>query len=782
MADPVASRKETFPSGIAGVSLGQVEREIPADEPPPLPPNDALQVIGRHAPRQNGRAKVTGAIRFTVDVSLPGMLHAHVLRSPHAHAQVLSLDASGALQHPGVRAVLSIADPAKGSAAATLRYVGAPVAAVAAVSDRAAREALELFAVRYRPLPFVVDMERARQADSPTVHDSESVPQGSPGGYPAPAGLPVAGNVRGPAVAHRGDVAQGFDQAEVIVEEEFTTQVQTHCCAETHAVVADWRGDGLTVYLSTQYTAGVQHELAQEFDLPLNKVRVIVDAMGGGFGSKNTLGNYGRMAVSLSRMAKAPVRLALDRHEEHLDTGNRPATRQRLRVGARRDGTLTAISLASYGTAGVGLGAGVGNFAQGLYACPNFEGAQHDVFINAGPASAMRAPGNTQGAWAMEQVVDMLAERIDLDPLVLRDRIDPSPVRREERRIGAQRIGWERRHPPGSEAGHVKRGIGVAQSLWGANVQLTSSCEVRLHRDGSVEALSGVQDIGTGISTVIAQVVAEELGLRPEQIAVRIGDTDFPPGPPSHGSRTTASITPPARTAAWRVKQALLQEAAPALGAQPRELEMRGGQVAVRGDPSRSMSLRAAAAHLRSERISAVATRSDDYGGFGHRMGDAAQARNDLGGVQFAEVAVDTQTGIVRVERVVAVQDCGRPMNPLQLESQIEGGVLMGVSYALYEERLMDAATGRMVNPDLEMYKILGAGDVPRIETVVLENYQGCSATDAYGVAEPANMATAAAIGNAFYNATGVRMRSLPMTPATVLAALESSGKTGAGR
>lgn len=782
MTEPAASRKELFPAGIAGVSLGQVEREVPADEPPPLPPNDALRVIGRNAPRQNGRAKVTGAIRFTVDVNLPNMLHACVLRSPHAHAQVLSLDARAALHHPGVRAVLNIADPAKGDAAATLRYAGAPVVAAAADSERAARDALELVAVRYRALPFVVDMERARQGDAPAVHNGGSMPQGSPSGYPAAPGLPVAGNVRGPAVARRGDVATGFEQADVVVEGEFTTQVQTHCCAETHAVVADWRADGLTVYISTQYTAGVQHELAQEFGLPLSKVRVIVDAMGGGFGSKTTLGNYGRIAVSLSRTAKAPVRLVLDRREEHLDTGNRPATRQRLRLGARRDGALTAISLESYGTAGVGLGAGVGNFAQGLYACPNFESAQYDVFINAGPASAMRAPGNTQGAWAMEQIIDTLAERLGVDPLILRDRIDPSPVRREERRIGAQRIDWQRRHLPGVDRGTVKRGIGVAQSLWGANVQLTSSCEVRLHRDGSVEVLSGVQDIGTGISTVLAQVVAEELGLRPEQIVVRIGDTDFPPGPPSHGSRTTASITPPARTAAWKVKQALLREAAAAMGVRAQDLEMREGQVAVRGDPSRSMSLRAASAQLRSERLSAVATRSDDYCGFAHRMGDAAQARHDLGGVQFAEVAVDMQTGIVRVERVVAVHDCGRPMNPRQLESQIQGGVLMGVSYALFEERLLDAATGRMVNPDLEMYKILGAGDVPEIETVVLEHYQGCSATDAYGIAEPSNLATAAAVGNAFYNATGVRMRALPMTPAAVLAALEAAGKAGPGQ
>jgi xanthine dehydrogenase YagR molybdenum-binding subunit len=253
--------------------------------------------------------------------------------------------------------------------------------------------------------------------------------------------------------------------------------VQTHCCLEPHGIVADWRPDGLTVYMSTQYTTGVRHELAEAFGLPLNRVCVVVSATGGGFGSKSTLGAYGRVAVELSRRTQSPVRLVLDREEEQMDAGNRPGTRQRLRIGAKRDGTLTAVSLVSYGTAGVALGAGVGFNAEALYECPNFEGAQHDVFINAGPGCAMHAPGNTPGAYGLEQAVDELAERLGIDPLALRDRIDSSPVRREERRIGAERIGWQHRHAPGADSGPIKRGIGMAQSIWMANVQINSSCE-----------------------------------------------------------------------------------------------------------------------------------------------------------------------------------------------------------------------------------------------------------------------------------------------------------------
>jgi xanthine dehydrogenase YagR molybdenum-binding subunit len=763
---------EIFPSGIASVGLGTVERQISADEPPALPSNNLLSVIGKSFPRPNGRAKVTGAVHFTVDISLPGMLHARVLRSPLPHAIVRSIDTSAAERHPGIRAILPIVDPANPKDA-TLRYIGAPVAVVAAVSMAAAEEALHLIHVDYQALPFVADLDKARDPASPLVHDAMSAPPGHPSGFPAAANLPLNGNVRGPSIARRGDVGKGFAEADAVVEAEYSTNVQTHCCIEPHAIVADWRAEGLTVYMSTQFTAGVRDEIAETFGLPLARVRVVVDAMGGGFGSKSSLGNFGRFAIELSRRTKVPVKLFLDREEEQMDAGNRPGTWQRLRIGAKRDGSLTAISLKSYGTAGVTLGAGVGNNAEALYACPNFEGAQHDVFINAGPGCAMRGPGNTPGAFGLEQTIDDLAEKLGMDPLLLRDRIDPSAVRREERRIGAELIGWRRRHAPGTDSGQVKRGLGVAQSLWGANVQTNAACEVRIMRDGSVEVLSSVQDIGTGITTVLAQTVAETLGLRPDQITVRIGDTEFPPGGPSYGSRTTASVTPPARIAAWRVQQELFREASLLLNASADDLIAREGKILVRSDPSRSIAFEDAAAHLRTDRIAAIATRSDDYGGFRRRVGaDAALAQQDLGGVQFAEVAVDMETGIIRVVRVVAVQDCGRPMNPRQIESQVQGGVLMGISYALFEDRILDQATGRMVNPNLEQYKLVGSRETPKIDVVVLENYQGQSATDAYGIAEPANIATAPAIANAVYNAIGVRLRSLPMTPAPVLTAL----------
>jgi xanthine dehydrogenase YagR molybdenum-binding subunit len=783
MASDAGLREQRYPSGIVGVSVGEIARQVPSDEPPPLPPNSELRQIGKAVPRINARAKVTGAARFTVDVKLPGMLYGRLLRSPHPHARIVSIDTSAAARLAGVRAVHVITDAVgsavetapQGATASSPRalYVGAPIAAVAALTPDAAEAALKLIDVKYEVLPFVVDMEEARKNGAPLVFQGPVSGEGFAGGSPAGGNVPQQGNVRGPVkTGARGDIAVGFAESVVIAEGEFRTQVQTHCCMETHGLVADWRADGLTVYMSTQYTTGVRNDLARLFGLPRSRVRVVVEAIGGGFGSKSQAGNYARAAVALSRAARAPVRLVLDRREEQLDTGNRPATFQRLRIGSRRDGSLSAISLYAYGTAGTGVGAGVGNIAQSMYQCPNFDISQYDIFTNAGPGCAMRAPGNVPGAFALEQVVDELAEKLELDPLALREIIDASPVRREERRIGAERIGWSSRHRPGTDAGPIKRGIGMAQSFWGANVQTNASCEVRILRDGSVDVLSGVQDIGTGIGTVLAQVVAEELGLTPEDITIRIGDTDFPEGPPSYGSMTTASITPAARNAAYQVLQALLRTVAPSLQAAPEDLVARDGRIVWRTDAARGVSFREAAAKLRTDRISAVAGRSDDYGGFRHKAGDSASAQNDLGGVQFAEVAVDTETGIVRVERFVAVQDCGRPMNPLQIESQIHGGVLMGISYALFEDRIFDPHTGHMLNDNLEQYKIIGMREVPPIEVYVLENYQGCSSTDAYGIAEPANIATAPALANAVYNAIGVRIREVPMTPATILRAL----------
>lgn len=791
---PKPTRSEKLITGIAGKSLTTSERQVPLEEPPQLPINADLKVVGKRVPRVDARMKVTGAAKYTADVKLPGMLYARMVTSQHPHARVRSIDASAAELFPGVRAV-HVLERILGSAVVRdktkereskypiVRYAGQPIAAVAATSQAIADEAARLVRVDYEVLPFVTDLEAARRADAPLVFPGAADQAGTAGGGGGPAGVPQTGNVRGPVTGGPGrrplgDAAKALTESDAVVDNTFRTQVQTHSALETHGVVADWRGDGLTVYASTQGTVGVRDELAEIFGLPKARVRVISEFMGGGFGAKFGAGNFGVLATQLSKKSGAPVKLMLNRKDEHLSVGNRPDSVQRLRLGARKDGTLHAIHLQMYGTGGVGTGAGTGGPAQNMYECPNVLTEESDVFTHAGPAAAFRAPGHPQGAFALEQSMDMLAERLGMDPLVLRDRNDKNEARREERRVGKQKINWAKRHAPGADKGPVKRGLGAAQSVWYRIINLDSAVEVRIDRDGSVEVLSAVQDIGTGIRTVLGQVVAEELGLGIESVIVRVGDTNFPIGPQSGGSMTTGSISPSARNAAWMVKKQLFERAAHSMGVNPGDLDLAGGRLIVKGDPARSLSFKEAAATIGTDQISARGNRSEDYGArpFAPKQ-RAGLGMERYGGVQFAEVAVDTETGVIKVERVVAVHDCGRPMNLLTLESQINGGIIQGVSYALFEERILDKHRGLMVNPNLDQYKIAGSRETPQIDVILLEEYIGRSSTDAGGIGEPSTIPTAAAIANAVYNAIGVRMLELPMTPARVLAALGSGRK-----
>jgi xanthine dehydrogenase YagR molybdenum-binding subunit len=633
---------------------------------------------------------------------------------------------------------------------------------VAAISQQIANDAAALVKVQYDTMPFVVDRADARSEDAPMVFPGPADAAGSAGGGGGPKGVPQKGNVHGPQQKKVGDTEKGFSEADVIVEGEYFTQVQTHSALETHGFVVDWKPDEVTVYASTQGTSSVRNEFADVFKLPKSKVRVITEFMGGGFGAKFGAGNEGVVAANLSRKANAPVKLMLDRRQEHI-VCNRPDSHQKLRIGAKQDGTLTAIALTSYGTAGVGTGAGTAGPATNMYKCPNLLTEEYDVFINAGPGAAFRAPGHPQGCFAFEQTIDDLAAKLNMDPLTLREKIDENPARKVERQLILERTNWRNRKPAGSDTGPVKRGMGIAQSVWYRFVNMNSSCEVRVSRDGSVELMSAVQDLGTGTKTMLAVVVAEEFGIPPSSVGIRIGDTRFPIGPDSGGSVTAGSITPAVRNAAYQAKQKLFVAVAPQLGTSADNLTLQNGRVVFKNDASRSFTLKQITAKLPTEQISAQATRVAEY----------AKERITYGGVDYVELAVDTETGRVHVEKVFGAHDCGRPINPTGVISQINGGILQGISYALFEQRIMDRNAGYMLNANLENYKILGARETPEIEVVLVENYIAQSSTDAAGIGESAGIITlAAAIGNAFYNATGVRMRKIPMTPANVLSAL----------
>jgi xanthine dehydrogenase YagR molybdenum-binding subunit len=556
-------------------------------------------------------------------------------------------------------------------------------------------------------------------------------------------------NTRAAAPQEAGDVDAAWKTTMHVVEGLYSTQVQTHVSPETHGCVCEWTKNELTAWVSTQAVQGVRDSLASAVGIPPASVRVVAEHVGGGFGSKLVPGAETVICARLARSANAPVKLILDRKEEHLATGNRSSAFAQVRAGAAADGALTAFDAQTWGTGGAG---GPADFPLPyIYVFPHRRRLHADVFINAGAQRPMRGADHPQGCFITEVVMDELADAIRIDPLALRMKNlpPPAPAAMWHRYfpIGAERIGWNRRHPTGDPTpGPIKRGLGCAAHRWRGSGQVARArCEI--HPDGTVLVRSGAQDIGTGTRTVMAMVAAETLGITPNMVRAELGDSSMPPSVASAGSSTAASmssavrvavtiareqmidrITPPARTAA--AAQALpWREACKLLGAQP-----------VVADAAGDRSL---------------------YGA-------------GSSGVQFADVEVDIETGVTRVRRIVCVQDCGLVLDRMTAESQCHGGVVAGVNYALYEERLIDRNTANVVNANMEFYLMGGASDLPAIDIVLLDQ----PARGVIGVGDPPTIATAAAIANAVRNAAGVSVRSLPITPDKLLGELERAGGT----
>jgi xanthine dehydrogenase YagR molybdenum-binding subunit len=716
--------------------LEDVSLVIPDDEPTPWQWGDKLTVVGTEAFRVDGPLKATGTARYSYDVDLPGMLYGAILRSPYPHARVRNVDLARARRLAGVRAVLKRDDQ-------TVRFAGQEVAAVAAVNSQIANDALALIAVDYDPLPFVVEMDDALKPEAPLVFATGT-------------------NATAPRTFARGNVASGLEQAVATHEAIYTTPVQTHVSLETHGSVAQWDGDELTVWCSTQGIFTVRDDLAVFFSLPPEKVRVITPYLGGGFGSKFGAGAEVVIAAQLARQAGAPVKLMNSRAAEHVATGNRPSSWQQVRLGANSQGRLIAIDLVQHGSGGIGGGAGTSGPYKSLYECANVRTEERNVYLNAGPSSPMRAPGWPQGCFGLELAIDELASKIRLDRLEFRRRNNLNPVRALEFDLGARAFDWADKSSPRKARGPLKRGIGVAAASWYGIGSPGPQAQATAFRDGHVEVSTGTQDIGTGTRTILAMVAAEELGLPLDRVTAQIGDTRLLFSVPSGGSGTAPSNTPAVRQAAANLKIKLLRLAAGTLAADASDLEARDSMIRVRSQPSRAIAFTEVCRRISGDSLSAEGERVANYGGF----------RSDQAGCQFAEVEVDVETGVVRVVRVVAVHDAGRIVNPLTARSQVNGGIIMGVGFALMEERRLDPQLGLMVNPTMDDYKLPGSLDIPEITALFVEVSNGMSNTGVLGFGEAAHVATTAAIGCAVYDAIGVPVRSLPITPDKVLAAL----------
>jgi xanthine dehydrogenase YagR molybdenum-binding subunit len=624
--------------------------------------------------------------------------------------------------------------------------------------------------VVYKERPFTHELREAMKEGAPLVYELDKSPAGRD--------VPRKGNVAGPGRSRsdRGDVEKGFADAEVVHEGTYYCPVHTHSQLETHGVVASWEGDQLTVYASTQGVFAVREGLAEALNIDRKNVRVLCEHMGGGFGSKlgpsATGSAFAMVACRLAKKAGAPVKLMLDRKQEHLCTGNAPSALMTVKVGAKKDGTITAVHYKAWGSAGVAGGAGTAGPVGALHGKnPNLKVESYDVYTNAGPAAPLRAPGHSQGAFGIESAVDELAEKLGMDPLEVRKKNEASPVRLAQYDFGAKEIGWARRNRKAGDMstggfspakGAKKRGLGMANGNWYVFASENTSAQVKVHRDGSVEVIAGYQDIGTGSRTAMAVVAAEELGVETSAVTMRIGDTQFPEGPASGGSVTINSVAPAVRLAAHEARTKLLALAAPLLGVAPEELDAANGKIFLTKDKTKSVTFKQAAAKMSGETIDATAKRPKQYETF----------RGDLAGTQFAEVEVDTETGEVRVVKMVSVNDCGFPANPLTAESQVLGAMIQGASWALLEDRILDPNVGTMVNPNLEWYKIFAPADMFEAKSILTPLANLGNNTSTAGIGEPPIVPTLAVIANAVFNAIGVRIRELPITPDKVLAAL----------
>jgi CO/xanthine dehydrogenase Mo-binding subunit len=713
----------------------------------------ALRVVGQPATRLTGPQRVSGTARYTTDVTLAGMLHAVVLRSPHAHATLRAIDADAARATPGVRAVLTPDTPLgfslkRGPLHAEPVYAGAPVAVVCADTEPQARQALAALDARFEPLPFVVDTDTAFREQR---FDGD------------------------PHEQSRGDVDAATATADITVELTLDTPTQLQTALEPHAAVCWWQPAGLTCWVSTQGIFDAQQELSRRFDLPKERVRVIAEYVGGGFGAKQGAGVEALLAAELSRVTGRPVRLVNDRHGEQLDAGSRPATRQTVRLAARSDGTLVAVDAETLTQFGMAGWRAVNTPAMSLYACDAARGVEANLSLHLRQGNAFRAPAIMEGVTALEQAIDELAIRLAIDPLDLRRRNHAAadqPSGKPYTLNGllacydtvARLSGWaDRDQLRGPQPDGLLRGVGVAAGIWWGGGGPPAHATIRLGSNGVATVIVGVQDIGTGTLTTTQIVAAEELGFPLDRVVVSGGDTQ--PNiyaPVAGGSQITPSVTPAVRSAAAEVKRTLLKLAGDVFEASPDDLALADGRIRSR-DGALDEPYTAVTSKLGNATID----------GSGMRGPNPDEYRVNTFGCQVAQVAVDVGTGVVVCEAIWAVHDIGRVINPLGASSQVEGGVLQGVGYALTEQRRVDPTLGVPTNATLDDYKLPTIADTPRV-TVAFVNEPDTllSSVGAKGLGEPPVIPTAAAIANAFRHATGRRAAALPLTPQRVLETL----------
>jgi len=716
--------------------------------PPTLTPR---KTIGHSTPRIDAVERVTGKAIYSGDVHLTGMLYARVLRSPHAHARIRQIDVSSALALAGVKSVLTqenctvvwgagsvsggrqYVDEVKKTTPQKryvfnnpVRFVGEPVAAVAATNRHIAEEALRLITVDYEILPFVLDQEEALRPESVKIW-----PEGN-----------VSLNVKNeaePEVSRRGNIEEGFRTADLVFEDRYTTTYVHNAQMEPRVCVASWDGDKLTLYTPTQGTSNCRHDMARDLGIPDEKVRVICKYMGGGFGNKNQNQDADLIAAVLAKKVGAPVKLELSRKEDFIGVHGRWPTTQYYKVGVSRDGMLRALQLRGY--------SGMGPYRKNsgaiggieLYQCPNVESSVYPVYTNRAVSGNYRAPEFPQGFFGIESMMDDIAYKMKMDPVefvlknMTRKSNDETPYSNYTLedciRRGTEVFEWKKRwHPPGADPGAIKRGSGMSFMTIRSPLG-QSSAVLRLDSNGRYTVFVGVTDIGAGAKTTMGMIAAEALGVPLSNIDVVWGDTDRCPfSVGESGSRTTDMTGYAVIEAAGDLKR----------------------QIVEKGLPKGENAL--------------IASASPNPTSDG-------KVRKAFG-AHFVEVEVDTELGRVRVLKYVAVHDSGRIMNPLTATSQIKGGATQGIGMALHEDLFYDRRSGQPLTAGYYGARVMTHLDAPEIEVIFIESDDGYGPFGAKCIGEAGIVHAVAAVGNSIFNAIGRRMKDLPITRDKILEAL----------
>lgn len=677
--------------------------------------------------RVDAIAKVTGAARYTYDINLPNMIYARFIRSPFADAKLVKYDLEAAKKVKGVLDI-EITRGEKENA----EYCGISVGHVCAETPQALEDAIAALKMRWEPGEAKTNLRRLAGSELPEPREAGEL----------------------------AELDKIFAEAAHVIESTYETQIQHHVSLETHGAVVDFKGDKAKVWGSTQGTYSFRDGLSRTLELDTKDVEFHCEFVGGGFGSKFGPGIEGQLAANMSKKFNRPCKVFNNRKEESLDTGMRPGSLQYMKVAIDDKGKI--LGGRYHVTGSVGTRPGGGGARTVSYDLGKLVRTQNEVQLSSCPTRPQRAPGWPQATFALEQTLEQLAEKAGMDSIAFRKVNDPNKVRQNQYDVAAKAIGWEQKKPDGQWPGKLKRGFGIGAAEWHNRGFANCSAEVRVYPDGKLEIRSGTQDIGTGNRTMLVDLTAHQMGLDRKFITGLCGSTEYPNGPASGGSVVGRSIAPAVMNASDMATAGILALVAKELQTTADTLAIKGDAVVAKADGSKKMSWTDACKLIGTDHLSFVGNHDEKYRGEG-----------DSEGVCAAEVEVDTETGVVKLIKIVTVQACGMPVNRKAAESQIIGGTIQGIGYTMFEERILDAVNGACVNPNMEAYKLPGPADMPELIPIldVPEGYTGVRA-----LGEPPIVGVPGAIANAVANAIGARVYSLPITPAKVLAALMEKG------